>query len=769
MSFLRKGAAGLAVLAIAAGGIGWWRSVKPPQRGPLTPRQAEAAARAYLDLEARERAVESSLWAPELDAAFHEDELLRLWDSLNRSPAAWTVLAEFPVHTVVLPDLGAPEALPEGIQRRKLNPGSTALDRPARQLWLQRWNDAGWKLGRTTWALTGHDPPRTGQPARSVLSLTAQLENAAERRRCHLQVVASLHWRSGMVSLPELERLEIRDGELLVREGDPPFRLWLEASIPTERSIFADPLLLWDLDADGFPEICLVGADRIWWNQPGTGASRTFREEPWLGWPPERLVAAVRADVSGDGHDDLVLVDGRGVRWWPGRAVGGPAPGPPVEAWIAPSAIKHPQSISAGDLDGDGDLDLWITQYKLPYQGGQFPTPWDDANDGFPSYLLRNDGAGRFTDVTAGSGLAAKRFRRTYSASFVDLDLDGDLDLVNVSDFAGLDVYLNQGSGVFVDVTGELGPTRHAFGMSHVINDLNRDGRPDLLMLGMNSTVADRLGHLGLERGEGELRRRQEVAFGNRLFLGTSGQVPLRPAPERLAAGWARTGWTWGTAWTDLNLDGFLDLVVANGHETRASVKDYERQFWRHDRFVASSANDPVADLYFRTAAGRRQADQASYGGWQSNVLLLNVANRDGWDVAWLWGVAVPEDCWNLLVEDLDGDGRPDLVVTTLEEWPHRRQRLLVFRNELPVGNWVGFRWNGPFPSGARFELETSGGRFGRWTLTGDGYRSQGTPRVQFGLGSEVPSRVVVHRPGHSPVSAPVVVGAWQELSAARP
>mgnify|MGYP003336824970 CR=1 FL=1 len=73
-------------------------------------------------------------------------------------------------------------------------------------------------------------------------------------------------------------------------------------------------------------------------------------------------------------------------------------------------------------------------QYKLPYVAGQMPTPYYDANDGFPGYLLRNDGHGNFTDATAASGLASKRFRRSYSASFVDLDEDGDVDLVVVSD-----------------------------------------------------------------------------------------------------------------------------------------------------------------------------------------------------------------------------------------------------------------------------------------------------------------------------------------------
>src|SRR5207237_1164019 len=127
---------------------------------------------------------------------------------------------------------------------------------------------------------------------------------------------------------------------------------------------------------------------------------------------------------------------------------------------------------------------------------------WYDANDGYPSFLLLNDGKGNFSDGTQRAGLAQKRWRRTYSASLVDLDGDGDLDLAVVSDFSGLDLYSNDGRGKFTDVTSTWAPEAKGFGMAHAIADFNKDGAPDLLMIGMNSPTADRLNALGLVRSD---------------------------------------------------------------------------------------------------------------------------------------------------------------------------------------------------------------------------------------------------------------------------
>lgn len=99
-----------------------------------------------------------------------------------------------------------------------------------------------------------------------------------------------------------------------------------------------------------------------------------------------------------------------------------------------------------------------------------------------------------------------------------------------------------------------------------------------------------------------------------------------------------------------------------------------------------------------------------------------------------------------------------------------RRQRLLVYRNRLPPGNWVGFRWLGPYPSGARFTLETTRGRSTRWLLTGDGFRSQGDAAVHFGLGGAEPRALTVEIPGKGPQrwqSGPG--GEWRNLEPVGP
>lgn len=757
--------------------VGLWRgrfgNALPRKKNGPTHHESPAALPEYLALEAREKASEESVWGPELQAERQEDELVRLWDALNAAPDPWRTLIQFAPDTIALPEFTTVETLDHGIRRWRGGPTPAAeLEVAAWRARLELWQAAGWSLGRTSWQLLRWRPAAGGSAAESEVRVTAQLIQGEAQQRALLRADLALRWAADTNGPePHLLRVGVRGVEFLRRDGPPPFTPWLDEVLPAGTPDFPDPLIATDLDGDGLSELLLVGADRVWRNRPGPGpGQRQFVPQSLGLHPDERIVAAALGEVAGPGPADLLLAGRHGLKWHRRTADGFD---PHAETgWISPEPLRHPQVLALGDVDGDGDLDVWLAQYKLPYQGGQFPTPYYDAQDGFAAHLLLNDGHGHFTDATEASGLAPKRHRRTYSASFIDLDGDGDLDLVTVSDFAGLDVYLNDGHGKFTDVTQRLGDTRHGFGMAHVFGDFNGDGRPDLLMLGMDSVVAGRLDALGLGRPEwpDHTAKRAAMAFGNRLFQGAEGG--FRPAPVGLAQALAHTGWTWGAAWADFDNDRELDLATASGHETRPSTRDYERQFWLHDIYTGASTNQPAAELYYRAAAGRRQAEGASYGGWQNNAFRLNCGGGDFPEVAWLLGLAVPADCHNLLADDLDGDGRLDLVVTTYEQWPVKRQRLLIFHNELPLTNqWIGFRLEGDgrVPVGARVELEDPAGRQTRWLVAGDSYRSQSAAAAHFGLGTNLPLRALIRWPdGRQTVLSRPAVNRWHRLAPPR-
>ena len=368
------------------------------------------------------------------------------------------------------------------------------------------------------------------------------------------------------------------------------------------------------------------------------------------------------------------------------------------------------------------------------------PTPYDDANDGFPSYLLINNGRGDFREATVDVGFVGKRFRRTYSCSFVDLDNDGDLDLVVVSDFAGADVYFNDGRGHFVDSTDKVLDERHSFGMSHTFGDYDGDGHLDFLMIGMNSFVARRLDHLNLGPGgmQENQGRRSRMGHGNRMYFSDGDRFRQTSLSGQVAG----SGWSWGATSFDFDNDGDLDVYIVNGHKSRQSVKDYETQFWRHDIYVATSRLHPVIDLYFRSTAERLYGAGWSYGGHEKNRLFLNESGKAFLEAGYLMGVSAEEDCRNVVSDDLDGDGKLDLILTTFEEWPEAKQGLHILQNRATdVGNWVEvqLREGGPgySPIGARITIETTGGRQFRQIVTGDSYRSQHANTAHFGLGKE--------------------------------
>jgi len=556
--------------------------------------QSERETQVEVDaaLELREE-LNQTVWAGEVKAQRYEEVFVRLWDSIRTVSDKYEPLLNLPLSRVAFGQPASEELLDMGVLRtRYSDEADIVLDSEAARRELKKFRAEGFEIVETEWHHLEFVPGGKEAP-QSVVSIAIHIRkphatDKTEDRlilRAHLNVTWAMEEGSPTIELVQLKNFRV----LKLADTQPRFVERVKISRGPHPFTTSHPLLLNDLDQDGLSEIVIPRWNSIYRNK-GKG---TFIPEKLVEQDIPLKESAILADLNGDSLVDLFSVsaeDGKPVLFL------GKAGGEFESAKSCGSfSFDYPSCITAGDIDQDGDLDLWVAQYKMPYNDGQMPTPYYDANDGFPSVLLLNDGQGRFTDATEARGLALRRLRRTYSASFVDGD--HDLDLMVVSDFAGVDLYENDGKGHFTDRNESwIGP-RHSFGMGHVLDDFNRDGHQDFYVIGMSSTTARRLDSMKLSRDDHPdiAQMRSEMGYGNRMYLG--GESPF--GSPSFAKNVARTGWSWGTTSFDYDLDGDRDIYVANGHWSGESCHDYCSTYWTHDIYTGDSKDNPVVKNVF--------------------------------------------------------------------------------------------------------------------------------------------------------------------------
>ena len=456
-----------------------------------------------------------------------------------------------------------------------------------------------------------------------------------------------------------------------------------------------------DVDGDGRADVFLggySGGSRLWRNQGGwkfaDGTAEAFPGNPLS---TLEVTGSVFADLDGDGNPDLALNtlnqgtrlfrnDGSGHFTETGR--------------INPD--RAGSSLALADADGDGDLDLYVANYRgvtvrddpgaryqirdeggrqriVAYNGrptsapdlvGRFSmTPGGPMENGEPDALFLNDGKGGFTAVSWSDGtfldangrpLDGPPYDWGLSVLFRDLDGDGRPDLYVCNDFQSEDRF-------WLNETPKGGPLRFraaapfvlrhtsAFSMGVDAADVDRDGHDDFLVLDMLSREHWRRNVQldGVPPGfhqPGVFDDRPQFSH-NTLFRsrgdGTFAEV------GRLA-GLSASEWAWTPLFLDVDLDGWEDLLVSNGHALDMLDADVGAKAEGLKSEGRNSAKELLAmRRLFRPFAA-------------PNAAFRNRGDGTFDDVTDAWGFGEPGVEHGMAAADLDGDGDLDLVLNAL-------------------------------------------------------------------------------------------------------
>jgi Na+-translocating ferredoxin:NAD+ oxidoreductase RnfD subunit len=383
----------------------------------------------------------------------------------------------------------------------------------------------------------------------------------------------------------------------------------------------------------------------------------------------------VAADLDGNGTTDLYVTTATNdaLLWNNGNGTfteGARKAGVVSFGWHAGAAVA--------DVNGDGRLDLYVAGYADKQH------PITNSTAGFPSNykgvrdeLFLNQGNRHFREVAAQAGVDHAPYDHSLGAIFSDFNGDGRPDLYVANDLDANRLYINEPGGKlgfhFVDVAHQVQVADANAGMGIAEADWTNDRRPDLFVT--NS------------RGQ----THASYASANKRLQFNDVRAEFTPAVEHNLTGW-------GDSWIDLNNDGVLELVLANGAI-------------------------PVTNL--KTDAGPIQVLVRQNGRFvDANLLPGLVMNGRG-----------------LAAADYDNDGRVDFAVNTIGG------RLVLLHNLGPTATWLGVSDRRAVPGTVMTLTRSDGRRDVREVHAGSSYLSSEDPRVHFGLGGADPRALSIRYP----------------------
>jgi len=496
--------------------------------------------------------------------------------------------------------------------------------------------------------------------------------------------------------IPQLEDIAARAGIDFQHTSDPAKKYIVES--------MSGGVVVFDYDRDGWPDIYFTNAPSVemaikgeksrgaLYHNNHDGTFTDVTEKAGVASPCFAMGGAV-ADYDNDGWPDLYITCLGGNVLYHNN---GDGTFTDVTGKAGVAGGRWSTGAAFGDYDNDGFVDLMVTNYvdfhlnDLPGFGSAPNCKYRGIDvqcgprglKGAGDFLFHNNGDGTFTEVSKAAGVDDPNGYYGLGVIWADFNNSGRPDIYVANDSTPKFLYKNLGNGKFVDIGLESGTAVSQDGseqasMGIAVGDYLHTGRPSLYVT--NFSDENDL----LYRNDGDWNF-TEVSYPSGVALASLPYVK------------------WGTAFVDLDNDGWLDLVAVSGHVY------------------------PQVDTLPSGARYR-----------EPGLVHMNQKNGTFCDASTQAGPALEQKrvSRGLAVGDLFNDGNMDLVVSDLDGRP------MILRNHgVPGRHWVSFELAGTKSNrlaiGARLKLVSGGVTQTEEIHSGGSYLSQSDLRVHFGLGT---------------------------------
>jgi hypothetical protein len=474
-----------------------------------------------------------------------------------------------------------------------------------------------------------------------------------------------------------------------------------------------------DVDGDGLADLyfCRLNGPNVLYKNLGHWKFEDITDSAGVACPGQFSTGAALADLDGDADLDLLVTSVEG----PNACFINDGKGKFIETTDTAGIPSQTgaTTMALADIDGDGDLDLYVANYKKKsakdiWEPGELLIDFVverigdsrriapkyqehfvlDIRDnwflffetGEPDMLFLNDGNGRFEKVSFTDGRFLNEDGRPESelkdwgltVRFQDMDDDGDPDIYVCNDFESPDrIWINDGLGHFRAMAKLALRTTSNSSMAIDFSDIDRDGDQDFLVLDMLSRhhrkrMTQKNTEVMLPHPIGEIDNRPQY-MRNTLFLNRGDDTYSEIGQF---SGIQASGWSWSPLFVDVDLDGYEDVIVATGHYYDAQDQDAMMRASSRIRMSAMAAT-----ISEQSSIKPAPNDRLNTIFMFPRLELPNVAFHNRGDLTFeevgkKWGFEAVDITQAMALGDLDNDGDLDVVMNRLDT------PAAIYRNE---------------------------------------------------------------------------------------